>query len=1016
MNRLEAAWRSVEKHCSIARQAQIQPLRQFLRSQKNPHARLLTGQPGIHLCNTESSRMLESLVLNQFQCRNISKLDAVNWLGLIHAVIRKLDPNGTGITQTRLADTLPPAGSPFQATAIEFAECASLWRDALHRWIARSATADENEWPSAILLSAMLHGGLIDSGKIKMLVERLQANIRPNQAQGYSSYSFLMPFQGVGNHHLQRWILDPITDMLVHRYLARKPVVSSEMPSIGELLKKNSDCEIWIPTGIPDFVAGAKAWWSLQIPQIDIQSASRAFQSHAFSTNCWSRLTASTETARTIKPRPIESLQEGTTTDFDSEYGTKPQSDQQWIDDLYADYPWLDDIDHVLSQIDADSALVECKRILGGYVSNSLQSTYLSYLRFLLEGNSASRHRIAFNSIKGRCQVAIPRLLASLGDDNPIDLSTPILEDTYSELVSDPDPALPIDELRYGLRDFHFYLVKRHKKKHLKDEGEIFGDDGTHKYVDARAISFDEYEKIGDWLDDQEHAQGWPKSRVIASRILHTLAFKAGMRRMEILGLRLCDLHPDVDFFAVVRRHSKRRLKTGNSKRLIPLGILLEKGEQNLLKDLINCRLAQIRHENSTDASPYLFKEFGRHGTHAWVNQICRGVMDGLQGITGDNTLHIHHLRHSFATWTYLRLRAPDHPRLKTYFKEGSITRRMLSTGLRFRVRLMGSGHSTTRKFSYAVARLLGHASPEVSLGSYIHACDMLLGDRVWQECDEIDRATLIAASGLQKTQGYFHLASSLEGLVYASRNRHYPNETAQRTPFESCSLSITTTTSQWQPFKTARGVINLALDGLTEAEIGSKLKIPASLASQMIQRAMKYGKKLGISTGNPKKAEAEKLISKPKMPPKGEQTYRMLALETSLAKLLAKDAGLFRDGVQIHFEKLDRRWLDVAFHSEGERAQLLRYLDFLKALDLPVEYFSWTNRSNEPNLLPDWCLGVKAELEWSPKRITQIAPSNSSASFATWAGIRLESPNSRSHGNVLATAIFLAIVGNTHD
>jgi hypothetical protein len=288
----------------------------------------------------------------------------------------------------------------------------------------------------------------------------------------------------------------------------------------------------------------------------------------------------------------------------------------------------------------------------------------------------------------------------------------------------------------------------------------------------------------------------------------------------------------------------------------------------------------------------------------------------------------------------------------------------------------------------------------------------MLLGDQVWQTCEDIDRSILIAASSLHKSQGYSHLTQDLENLVSASRSHDFPKDSALGKAPES-ETSNTTKSTQWIPFKTARGVINLVLEGSNEDDIGKKLGISPAMVLQMIEKAVQYGSKLGISSGIQKKTEPGRLIAKPKIPPRGQQTSRMLALEKRLVEVLATDAGLFHDGVTIHMENLDRRWLDVAFHSENERAKLLRYLAFFKALELPTDYFSWTNRSKEHLFLPEWCSSLSEELDWSPKRITQIAPSNTADSFLTWAGIRMESENSRSHGNVFATAIFLAIVGN---
>ncbi len=88
----------------------------------------------------------------------------------------------------------------------------------------------------------------------------------------------------------------------------------------------------------------------------------------------------------------------------------------------------------------------------------------------------------------------------------------------------------------------------------------------------------------------------------------------------------------------------------------------------------------------------------------------------------GDERVHIHHLRHSFANhllWhlTLAQLREETLPRAWQEDQRDAV---------QFVVRLLGHSQQT-RKHLYILASLLGHSGPEISLNHYVHTLDLLL-------------------------------------------------------------------------------------------------------------------------------------------------------------------------------------------------------------------------------------------------------------------------------------------------
>ena len=163
-----------------------------------------------------------------------------------------------------------------------------------------------------------------------------------------------------------------------------------------------------------------------------------------------------------------------------------------------------------------------------------------------------------------------------LGNDDPRGMNTRELEDIYGELALEESPDHPVGRLAQGLSDFHFYLVRVHGKKHISKPSQVFGDDASRLPVDANLVSFDDYLEARSWLDTRL-AEGADPDDTTTCQLVMAMAFRLGMRRMEIFGLRLNDIQVRKGMVCLVRPHPGRRLKTANSKRVIPIDAFFDK-------------------------------------------------------------------------------------------------------------------------------------------------------------------------------------------------------------------------------------------------------------------------------------------------------------------------------------------------------------------------------------------------------------------------------------------------------
>jgi integrase len=566
--------------------------------------------------------------------------------------------------------------------------------------------------------------------------------------------------------------------MLIWRYL-KMPESKGDLTlqeKLQSFLTKNSLDKLQRPNNLVDFVKTSVTWWSEHASSLDIQCATRTLISHGVHERTWARIHGEVYDPRGSLKNERASQ-------------AKASIDDIQLDDLLLLNQWLGVALEIIQGNDLAVMKVELAQLIQNQSKGSTSHVFLEWLAALLNGFSASKEGLALSTIRHRYTATAPRLLAILGGLNPAKMTTLELEDCYCDLTIDTDPAVPIRDLANGLRDFHAFLHRDYKKPLMRKEADVFGDENSLKPVDSNFITFDEYLAAQLWLDRKRMNKN---ERHIAKLVL-MMAFRLGMRRMEIFGLQLRDIQVIDGLACLVRRNSKRRLKTTSSQRILPLRAFLTKLEQQLLLDWLEQRRNELPPPTSTFDTTFnfVFPKIEDEKFDTWVHHMTDVVRAAVRHATGDEALFLHHLRHAFGTWTYLRLRAPDFPEVARHFVDLPATVHALRTGMRMRVLLIGRRIEISRTYAYVVSRLMGHSSPVVSLGHYIHVADLLLGEIARRESNQLNRQVLLAASGLKKSAAFENLSESTENLLQASRNYFKPiNNTPSDTPVTKKNLA----------------------------------------------------------------------------------------------------------------------------------------------------------------------------------------------------------------------------------
>lgn len=1002
---IDATWAAAERRTSRARRPLLAPLRQFLRMIDNPHARMLSGRLTLTVPDESSARALESWIIGEHRAGRLTRQETAGWLGLTYAALRELNARGAKLALTRLAEVLAPTPSPFSPDAMAAAERVDQWRDALHGWIRSQRPTDSGSWIAGVLISAVVHGSLVDAVKLQNICERLQRGVRPDVSDPFVTMSFDLPFEGLGNHHLQRWVLDPVTEMLVWRLPTTPPGNFSVtlLQGICTLLTENGVTDERCPASVHDLVHSAATWWSARAARIDIEAATRHFTTHAFAPRTWARIQG-----LVLESAPARIMASG----------VEPTLIDEALTDLSLLHPWLEAAFEILEGDNLEVAHASCSELLWAESEYPLAQTYLGWLKATLEGHSATHAALEMSTIRRRFFVTAPRLLAVLGDENPTKMTTPKLEDIYSELTSDPDPALPIKDLASGLLDFHAWLAKDWRKPRIRKESEVLGYDLSLRPVDADLPTVDDYLAALAWLDRQLR-NGWSDDDIALCKIVLMIAFRAGARRMEIFGLRLEDIHVRGGLFALIRKHDGRRLKTKNSRRMLPLQALLTASERQLLLAWIRRRQKEAKIDwQNAGRTQYLFPQFDRPGAKSWIQRTCHRVCLAIREVTGDLRLHLHHLRHAFASWTYLALRAPDYPSVCHHFRTTPATAAMLRGGRRLRLRLIYRDETPDRSWAFVVGRLLGHSSPAISLAHYVHAADLFLGATAWRETKEIPVPVLVAASGLSLSAAYENLAEGSDAgifaLTQATRNKFGAPLATQPTtkPAQRGRPPMPAVHGpDWISFETLLALLTLAINaGKDDEYIAHDLGLDVMSVSAILKSSANWGSCINLAV------QGGRLTEAPPRPRGESERMYFRDLELKLADMATRAPAALDDGLAIHLTQFNSAKHDVVFRGRKDLPKLRRYLVFLGSLGVSADDFRWVVRrpKSAAAVLPSWCSELVSR--WQPASVKRIAPASTAKaeSYAEWIGILPVDAKGFSAARILAVAALLGSISRS--
>ena len=748
----DAIWDLAEVRASDDVKVAAASLRRLLETSELPIASTLLGKGGRE--GTEAQmRDLEGYIADNIN----RKRDLPTYLRALRLIVERGNEAGVfEVCSPRIGISTKKPPSPFGPDTVPTLALYREIRRVLHQSVTDGLELSPKARVGRVLVSAILHGGALNKHIVELVLTQLVSPL--GMVKNTVFIEGCLGWKSAENQERRRWYPDPLTELLIYQLgwgdsfrgedWGREPANAAIKAFFGEV----ELAEPTWPKSISELIRLAATWWRARIPPVVVNYAQRSHISHSLHAFSWAR----------IHGVGLQSVEDDVSLDdaedvveLDSADGNELADELMWFDQLCSAL-------RARTKAEALKSLDQCQASFAS--EPPISGLFAGWVKFMLRQGSAAGNPLRIKTIKGYFSPVGGRILGASGLADLTQLGVDALEEIYHEVLAEAQSHNHRKNLAKGLREFHYYLVSEHNVDHIH-YGDVLGIGKTLSPVDANIISVDEYYRILDGIDSVHLELRHPDLTRIA-RLIIMLAYRCGLRRMEVLRLELSDLHVSAETELLIRPHFHRRLKTKSSVRKIPLYALLDDSE---LGELIAWKRDR---EAKGDGSGMLFS-IPEMGYDCVPEDTIFPILHKIiRETTGDPNLRFHSLRHSFASWTLLRLFIADYPNDAELALALGGTPEFIQSAVAFRDRLYGHSRMT-RKHLFAVASLLGHSAPDISMEHYVHTLDIILASFVRGAAKSIDKKVLVAAAPVPKTTAYrLFQTGGVEELLANVRSR----------------------------------------------------------------------------------------------------------------------------------------------------------------------------------------------------------------------------------------------------
>jgi integrase len=215
---------------------------------------------------------------------------------------------------------------------------------------------------------------------------------------------------------------------------------------------------------------------------------------------------------------------------------------------------------------------------------------------------------------------------------------------------------------------------------------------------------------------------------------MYVLMSKLGGRTTDWTRLRIKDVELSEQGWIFIRPSNGKALKTIQSKRKVPFGVLLKPDERILFRNFVAFRKQQLGNKSKQ----YLFSK-DEFSDQPFSNAELEEHIGSLVSQYMKMYVPVYQFRHTCATNLAIVVFGSDEliEQYTPYCLKQAINIKRFLIGDRRRDKL------------WSIAALLGHQTPKTTLFSYIHCLDLLLHDRLCQQQHNYTPQFWLQLSGL---------------------------------------------------------------------------------------------------------------------------------------------------------------------------------------------------------------------------------------------------------------------------
>ncbi|WP_350604207.1 integrase [Pseudoalteromonas sp. SMN1298-MNA-CIBAN-0114] len=338
--------------------------------------------------------------------------------------------------------------------------------------------------------------------------------------------------------------------------------------------------------------------------------------------------------------------------------------------------------------------------------------------------------------------------------------------------------------------------------------------------------------------------------------LLMCFCFYSGLRRNEAAKLYFGDIQVspvkpnegEYDWILLSIRPNKiRGLKTPSARRELPLDALWPKEHLAKLRSFYD---VQKNTENKPSNS-LLFN------CSVSVNKAYELLTQLLHYYTKDHTLRIHHLRHSFANWTWYRLNSNLVLTGRQYLSifENDLFDQNFITHFNKRLKVKDN----TRSKMFFLSHLLGHKVTVSTLNSYLHLKDI-------QHCAQMNQTYTVSKYFLSECIGRANFKEFMPGESLIERIEFYSKKQEQDYSIQYAGKVSDLITPSFKGFKQkfkADGQIRMLdyANALKSLELNSVHDTASSYSLPVEQVQKLHDNALSVSREYPRKGKKLPLI-----------------------------------------------------------------------------------------------------------------------------------------------------------